>query len=72
MVVPIGASSFMQEILISTEVYRNLKEIITDRYGKAATGLSDEGCLAPPISTIDEALELLEQAGIWLRHRSRW
>lgn len=42
--------------------YQTLKEVITKRYGKPATGVGDEGGFAPPIKTAEEALDLIEAA----------
>lgn len=62
MVAPVGAASFSQAMQINSEIYHCLKELIIEQSGKASTGLGDEGGFAPPLTTFDEALELLESA----------
>jgi enolase len=72
MIAPIGARSFSHAMQIGTEIYHALKAVITDKYGKAATGLGDEGGFAPPLKTPDEALSLLEQATISAGYRAHF
>ena len=61
-VIPIGFSTFSEAIVASTKVYRNLKKIITDKYGKIYTAVGDEGGFSPPLSKTRDALDLLMQA----------
>ncbi|EGV98154.1 Alpha-enolase [Cricetulus griseus] len=62
MILPVGASSFREDMRIGAEVYHNLKNVIKDNYGKDATNVSDEGGFAPNIQENKEALELLKNA----------
>ncbi len=59
MIVPKGAKTFSEAMMMGSEVYHTLKKEITERYGKGATGLGDEGGFAPPISSTKEAIELI-------------
>ncbi|KAM6532485.1 hypothetical protein FSOLCH5_001908 [Fusarium solani] len=62
MIAPTGAQSFEEAIRMASEVYHTLKSVITDKFGAPATGVGDEGGFAPPISTLEEALDLLTVA----------
>jgi enolase len=60
MVVPIGAASFGEGLRWGTEIFHALHGALR---GKGlATGVGDEGGFAPPLSTAQEALELLMSA----------
>ncbi|KAM0425674.1 hypothetical protein ACHAPT_009206 [Fusarium lateritium] len=61
MMAPTGAESFEEAIRMASEVYHALKGVIVLTEG-SATGIGDEGGFTPPISTIEEALDLLNQA----------
>jgi enolase len=67
MLLPTGASSFTEAMVIGCEVYHKLKSVIKAKYGQDATNVGDEGGFAPNIQSNLEALELLataiEQAG---------
>jgi len=62
MILPVGASSFTEAMLMGVEVYNNLRDVITAKYGKDATNVGDEGGFAPNIQSNEEALELLKLA----------
>jgi len=62
MILPTGASSFTEAMLIGTEVYHNLKAVIKKKYGQDATNVGDEGGFAPNIQDNREGLELLKTA----------
>jgi enolase len=62
MVAPVGAKSFSQAMQMNSEIYHCLKELIIEQSGKASTGLGDEGGFAPPLTTFEQALGLLESA----------
>jgi len=62
MLLPIGASSFSDAMRIGSEIYHNLKTIITQKYGQDAANVGDEGGFAPNIQNNKEGLELLKQA----------
>lgn len=61
-IMPVGVSTFMEAMEVSTEVNLVLQEILVKRYGKYAVNVGDEGGYAPPTKEPDEALELLHQA----------
>ncbi len=61
-IIPVGASTFSDAMMISVEVYKSLKAYITDKYGKTATNLGDEGGYAPPMRDVREALTALSEA----------
>ncbi len=62
MIVPIGAKSFSEAVMMVSETYHILKGIIKDKYGSSAVHLGDEGGFAPPIDSVEEALDLLVEA----------
>lgn len=62
MVLPTGAESFKHAMQIGVEIYHTLKSVITDKYGKAATAVGDEGGFAPNIQENEEALQLIQTA----------
>jgi len=62
MILPVGAKSFTEAMLMGVEVYNNLRDVIAAKYGKDATNVGDEGWFAPNIQSNEEALEVLKQA----------
>ncbi|MBW3023050.1 phosphopyruvate hydratase [Candidatus Woesearchaeota archaeon] len=62
MIFPNKAKSFKEALQIGSEVYHILKEKIAEKYGKAATGVGDEGGFAPKVKDIEEPLILIESA----------
>jgi enolase len=61
MIVP-QKNSFSENLQIGTEIYHQLKGILSKKYGKLATNLGDEGGFAPPIKFPEEAIELILEA----------
>lgn len=61
-VMPTGAESFKHAMQIGVEIYSKLKDMIADKFGKAATNVDDEGGFAPDIDHNAEAFELLKTA----------
>ena len=59
MIVPIGAKSFTDSIIMVSEIYQHLKNNIKMKFGKSATNLGDEGGFAPNLSQTRDALNLL-------------
>jgi enolase len=51
-----------KNLAISLAIYKKLKEIIKNKYGRSAVNLGDEGGFAPPIDTAKEAIELILEA----------
>jgi len=65
-VIPTGAASFKEGMLIGTEVYHNLAKILKKKFGGDATLIGDEGGFAPPCdsrSGIELVMEAIEAAG---------
>lgn len=62
MVVPVGFASFREAVRAVSEIYHELKNILTKKFGKNATNVGDEGGFAPPLSSPAEALSLLESS----------
>ncbi len=61
MIVP-KASSFSLQLRIASEVYHNLQKLLVKKFVGESVGVGDEGGFAPPITTPDEALNLLVKA----------
>merc|ERR1719230_1028898 len=62
MILPVGASSFMEAMCIGAEVYHALKGCIKKKYGQDACNVGDEGGFAPSVQDNDEALDVLMDA----------
>merc|ERR1711904_548419 len=62
MIVPIGASSFKDAMIIGAEIYHTLKGVIKKKYGQDACNVGDEGGFAPSVQDNDEALDILMTA----------
>jgi enolase len=65
MIRPVGASSFRQALRMGTEIFHCLKSVLKDRGFSTAVG--DEGGFAPPLKSVEDALDTLllavEKAG---------
>jgi len=62
MILPIGASTFKEAVIIGAEVYHNLKGVIKKKYGQDACNVGDEGGFAPSVQDNNEALDVLMEA----------
>jgi len=62
MIMPVGASSFKDAMIIGTEIYHTLKSVIKKKYGQDACNVGDEGGFAPSVQDNDEALDVLMDA----------
>merc|ERR1719379_2100589 len=62
MILPVGATSFMNAMAIGAEVYHTLKSVIKKKYGQDACNVGDEGGFAPSVQANEEALDVLMQA----------
>lgn len=62
MIVPHKAGAFSEAMEMCTEIYHELKEIITKKYGRIATGVGDEGGFAPPLNNTEDALSIISDA----------
>ena len=61
-VMPVGATSMLEAMQVSTEINLALGSILLPRYGKSALNTGDEGGYVPQISDPREALGLLHEA----------
>jgi enolase len=62
MILPLGASSFKEALIIGAEVYHTLKSCIKKKYGQDACNVGDEGGFAPSVQDNNEALDVLMDA----------
>lgn len=65
-VIPTGANSFKEAMVIGCEVFHSLKSVIKEKYGGDATLIGDEGGFAPPIDVqqgVDLLMEGIQRAG---------
>ena len=62
MIFPLGFTSFSEALRAGSEIYHELGSLVARKYGKAATGLGDEGGFAPPCKSTREALGIIESA----------
>ena len=60
MIVPVGASSIAEAVRYGTEVFHNLKSVLSKKGMSTAVG--DEGGFAPDLSSNEEAIEVILQA----------
>ncbi|GGI16149.1 MULTISPECIES: phosphopyruvate hydratase [Gottfriedia] len=60
MVLPVGASSFKEAIRMGTEIFHNLKAVLSSKGLNTAVG--DEGGFAPNLGSNREALEVIMEA----------
>jgi enolase len=60
MLAPVGAASFSEALRMGTEVYHQLKKVLSGR--GLSTGLGDEGGFAPDLPSNTQALDLLLEA----------
>jgi enolase len=62
MILPVGAASFKEALVIGAEVYHTLKGCIKKKYGQDACNVGDEGGFAPSVQDNNEALDVLMDA----------
>jgi len=60
MIMPIGAETFSRAIRIGSEVFHNLKNVLSERGYNTSVG--DEGGFAPNLKSNEEALEVILEA----------
>jgi enolase len=56
------ADTFKESIRMGSEIYHILKDILKKKYGPNAINVGDEGGFAPPLKTMEEAIELILKA----------
>lgn len=62
MILPTGAKTFKEALIIGAEVYHTLKGVIKKKYGQDACNVGDEGGFAPSVQDNNEALDVLMDA----------
>lgn len=62
MILPVGASTYKEAMIIGAEVYHTLNKVIKKKYGQDACNVGDEGGFAPSVQDNDEALDVLMMA----------
>ena len=62
MILPVGASTFTESMIMGCEVYHTLKGVIKKKYGQDACNVGDEGGFAPSIQSNYEGVDLLMTA----------
>merc|ERR1711957_164319 len=62
MILPVGASTFKEALVMGCEVYHILKGVIKKKYGQDACNVGDEGGFAPSVQDNNEALDVLMEA----------
>lgn len=60
-VIPTGAETFTESMVIGCEVFHNLKKVIKSKFGGDATLIGDEGGFAPPCD-VESGLEMIMEA----------
>ncbi len=60
MIMPVSANTFAQALQMGTEIYHNLKKVLTER--GLATGVGDEGGFAPNLTSNEDALKVIMSA----------
>src|SRR3989475_11109165 len=62
MVIPAGFRTFKEALRCGGEIYHALRLRLEAKYGKSAINVGDEGGFAPPINSIEEALDQINDA----------
>jgi enolase len=62
MILPTGAPTFTDAMIMGCEVYQILKNVIKAKYGQDACNVGDEGGFAPSIQSNYEGVDLLMEA----------
>lgn len=60
-IIPTGAETFTESMIIGCEVFHNLKKVIKTKFGGDATLIGDEGGFAPPCD-VESGLAMLMEA----------
>ena len=58
----VEGDSFKEKLRIGTEIYHNLREIISQKFGQGAANVGLEGGLTPPVQETKDALDLIVKA----------
>merc|ERR1712230_40184 len=71
MILPVGAKSFKEALIMGCEVYHTLKSCIKKKYGQDACNVGDEGGFAPSVQDNNEALDVLMEAIMVAGHEGK-
>ena len=61
-IIPKEFDSFSEALIAATQIYKTLKNLVAERYGKIFTALGDEGGVSPPLDKTRDALDLVYAA----------
>jgi enolase len=61
-IIPKDFDTFSEALTAAAIVYKKLKDLIAERYGKIYTALGDEGGVSPPLEKTKDALDLVYTA----------
>ncbi|MDV3244236.1 MAG: phosphopyruvate hydratase [Nitrososphaerales archaeon] len=59
---PVGAESCTEAVRMGAEVYQSLRGVLTEKYGRGAINVGDEGGFAPPLTLTKDALDSVSRA----------
>jgi enolase len=62
MVMPVNVKTFGEALRIGSEIYHELKKVLTEKYGRNAINIGDEGGFAPPMNNIEDPFESMMRA----------
>lgn len=62
MIMPVGAKSFSEAMMMSCGVYNALREKIHKKFGIRATAVANEGGFLPPVDDVNDRLEFIEDS----------
>jgi len=67
MIAPVGAVNLSEAVMMGSEIYHTLKQVLMEKYGRSAINVGDEGGFAPPMQDIkepfDAIIEAIERSG---------
>jgi len=58
----VEADTFAERLMIGTEIYHNLRELINKKFGKGTTNVGLEGGFTPPVQETSDAMDLILKA----------
>ncbi len=62
MIIPAGMGSFREALRCGSEIYHVLGKSLERKYGKGSVNVGDEGGFAPPLKSVRDALEAVNDA----------
>ncbi len=61
-VMPVGAKNLLEGLQMCYEINMELHDLLLDKYGKIACNVGDEGGYAPPMTGVQEPMQMLTRA----------